>query len=288
MPRIRSLHPGQWTDEAFVSCTMEARLLALGLRNIADDNGVFAWKPLTIKMQLFPADAVDVAAMLAELVRSEQVARFEVGGATYGVIRNFRKWQRPEKPKALHPIPDEWRAFAGLSENDGGTTSDTSPTGRRPVADTSAKVSAEEGGRREEDTSSLRSDGAPAPPPPAGPPPDARGELFGAGLARTRRLTGKSDGQCRAMLGRWLRDLGDDCTGLSRVLFEAEDARPADPVAWIEAAVRSRRGERPPPQASPVRRGNGLAEARRRRLEREGVGLFQGDDARSVVAEVVA
>lgn len=267
---------------------MEARLLALGLRNIADDNGVFAWKPLTIKMQLFPADAVDVAAMLAELVRSEQVARFEVGGATYGVIRNFRKWQRPEKPKALHPIPDEWRAFAGLSENDGGTTSDTSPTGRRLVGDTSAKVSAEEGGRREEDTSSLRSDGAPAAPPPAGPPPDARGELFGAGLARTRRLTGKSDGQCRAMLGRWLRDLGDDCTGLSRVLFEAEDARPADPVAWIEAAVRSRRGERPPPQASPVRRGNGLAEARRRRLEREGAGLFQGDDARPVVAEVVA
>jgi hypothetical protein len=137
------------------------------------------------------------------------------------------------------------------------------------------------------DTSSLRSDGAPAPPPPAEPARDVRAELFGAGLARARRITGKSDGQCRAMIGRWLRDLGDDCPGLSRVLFEAEDARPADPMAWIEAAVRARRGERPPPQASPVRRSNGLAEARRRRLEREGAGLFQGDDARPVAAEVV-
>ena len=31
MARIRSLHPGQWTDEAFVQCSAFARLLALGL-----------------------------------------------------------------------------------------------------------------------------------------------------------------------------------------------------------------------------------------------------------------
>ena len=56
MPRIRSVHPGQWTDENFVSCRPTARLLALGLRNEADDQGIFEWKPLTLKMRLFAAD----------------------------------------------------------------------------------------------------------------------------------------------------------------------------------------------------------------------------------------
>ena len=36
----------------------------------SDDAGVFEWKPLQIKMRIFPADAVDVAAMLAELVKA--------------------------------------------------------------------------------------------------------------------------------------------------------------------------------------------------------------------------
>ena len=56
MARIRSLHPGQWTDEAFVAVSPLARLLALGLRNEADDEGVFPWKPVTLRMRLLPAD----------------------------------------------------------------------------------------------------------------------------------------------------------------------------------------------------------------------------------------
>lgn len=172
MARIRSLHPGQWTDEAFVSCSPEARLLALGLRNEADDQGVFEWKPLQIKMRLFPADNFDIRRLLDDLSATGQLRAFEWAGKTYGAIRNFRKWQRPEKPKALHPLPDELREFVGLppatktenSENPP-VLENNSATGRQPVGDQSAKVSAEEGdkmkeegGRREEEKEgSLRS-----------------------------------------------------------------------------------------------------------------------------------
>ena len=80
MARIRSIHPGQWTDEDFVSCSAFARLLAIALRNEADDQGVFEWKPISLKMKLFPADAIDINELLAELVTFSQIKNFEYDG----------------------------------------------------------------------------------------------------------------------------------------------------------------------------------------------------------------
>jgi hypothetical protein len=115
MARIRSLHPGQWTDEEFVSCSAEARLLALALRNEADDNGVFQWKPTTLKMRLLPADSVDCAELLQELVDTRQVMKFEVDGKSYGAIRNFHAFQSPRKPRPVYPVTHEVRRWVGLS-----------------------------------------------------------------------------------------------------------------------------------------------------------------------------
>lgn len=123
MARIRSVHPSQWTDEEFVACSFPARLLAIALRNEADDNGVFEWKPVGLKMKLMPADNVDVGALLEELVQSRQVLRFEAGGKAYGAVRNFCRFQRPKKPKAVHPITDDVRKWVGL---DGSSTGDGS------------------------------------------------------------------------------------------------------------------------------------------------------------------
>ena len=114
MSRIRSIHPGQWTDEAFVSCSMAARLLALALRNEADDNGIFEWKPVQIKMRLFPIDAVDIAALLGELVSNGLVQRFEASGKSYGAVRNFRRYQNPRRPKPVHPFPASLGGYVGL------------------------------------------------------------------------------------------------------------------------------------------------------------------------------
>lgn len=114
MPRIRSIHPDQWTDERFVDLSMEARILVIGLRNFADDNGVFEWKPKTIKMKIFPADDVDVDALLMQILTQLMCIRFTSNGRQYGAIRNFLKYQRPKNPTIIHPINKEIADYVGL------------------------------------------------------------------------------------------------------------------------------------------------------------------------------
>lgn len=163
MARIRSVHPGLWTDEAFVTVSPPARLLFIGLWNEADDQGVFEWKPITLKMRLAPADAVDTTALLNELLVRQMIMRFQNGEKTYGAIRNFRRYQRPEKPKAVHPLPDEAAAFVGSgssthpgSEKAGPPLGGESPTDPRLVANgstTGRRMSGqreEGGGKRKE------------------------------------------------------------------------------------------------------------------------------------------
>jgi hypothetical protein len=134
--RIRSYHPWLWTDERFVALSLSARLLYLGVQTEADDQGVFEHKPLQLKMRLFPADGVDVPGLLQELIAADLVATFTVGERAFLAIRDFRRWQRPKKPNALHPLPHEWRTYvaiehagAELGEADGGEVPKQFPTG---------------------------------------------------------------------------------------------------------------------------------------------------------------
>lgn len=107
MSKIRSVYPSQWTDENFVTCSPLARLLALAIRNEADDNGIFCWRPLQLKMRCLPADNCDVTALLDELVRTEQVYPYELDGKQYGLIRGFTRWQHPTRPYYAYPVPEE-------------------------------------------------------------------------------------------------------------------------------------------------------------------------------------
>jgi hypothetical protein len=116
MARIRSIHQGFFTDERLVSCSAFARLLLIGLWTEADDQGVFEWKPITIKMRLFPIDALDVPATLSELVAADAIKKFSYDGREYGAVRNFRKFQRPKKPNRTHPLPDKFRTYVALSD----------------------------------------------------------------------------------------------------------------------------------------------------------------------------
>lgn len=114
MARIRSIHPGLFTDESFVSCSPLARLLVLGLWTEADDQGVFEWKPVTLKMRVLPVDGADVSALLTEIESQNIVKRFEHQGKAYGAIRNFRKYQRPKYPTAVHHLPDDLRSYVAI------------------------------------------------------------------------------------------------------------------------------------------------------------------------------
>ena len=122
MSRIRSVHPGLWTDEAFMGLTVAAPhacLLLIGLWNEADDSGVFEWKPLTLKAKILPAAMVDVVELLAILLAEGFIVSFDDSARTYGAIHNFRRFQRPDSPKAWHPLPDNLRAFVYLDKPEG-------------------------------------------------------------------------------------------------------------------------------------------------------------------------
>ena len=138
MSRIRSIHPGLFTDEAFMEASIPARMLIMGLWCEAWDDGVFEIKPLTIKARVFPADAVSVLDLLQELERLSFFCRFEADGKVFGAIRNFRKWQRPKTPNKSGVLPDGLRKYVGITDDDSGNVSEKVPQRE------------DEGGRREE------------------------------------------------------------------------------------------------------------------------------------------
>jgi hypothetical protein len=160
MSRIRSIHPGLFTDEAFMALSAHARLLVVGVWTEAFDDGVFEWKPLTLKAKIFPADNVDVPGLLAELIAGAFVRREEADGRQIGLIRNFRVYQRPKKPNSSGMLRDEWRTYVGISDDSGEPVPNQSATsgGKSPQME-------DGGGRREDGDTS---------PPPVPEPEGAR------------------------------------------------------------------------------------------------------------------
>lgn len=115
MSRIRSLHPGLFTDDRYMALSFPARELIKGIWCEADDQGVFEWRPLTLKARIMPADSVDVGELLDELVAGKFVTRFEYNERSFGAVRNFRQFQRPKKPNSVHILPDKLRTYVGLT-----------------------------------------------------------------------------------------------------------------------------------------------------------------------------
>jgi hypothetical protein len=116
MARIRSVFPGLWTDEQFVTLSMPARLFLIGIWTEADDFGILEWRPTRLKMRLAPCDAIDAEAIMEELVAAQFLVKFARNGATYAAVKNFRKYQRPKNPAApLVEIDDVLRVVIGLT-----------------------------------------------------------------------------------------------------------------------------------------------------------------------------
>lgn len=153
MARIRSLHPGLFTDEAFMALSMASRVLLVGIWTEADDHGVFEWKPLTLKARILPADSVDAAVLLAEIEAANIIKR----DGAFGLIRNFCKYQRPKKPTYRFPFSPTMAEYVSFA-----------PTKPEPVphqAGTSAGKPSQmedEGGSKKE---VIRAVGKPTRPP---------------------------------------------------------------------------------------------------------------------------
>lgn len=115
MARIRSIHPGLWTDELFVGLSPFARLMFIGLWNECDDKGIFQWSALKMKMRILPADSVDADELLDEIAASGLVKPYLLKSKKFGAVKNFQKHQRPKKPNDIFPATAEILAFCGFS-----------------------------------------------------------------------------------------------------------------------------------------------------------------------------
>lgn len=129
MARIRSIHPGFWTDEATLEMSIQAQLFMIGLWNEADDGGAFAWKPRQLKARLMPMHNVDAESVLDELLQIGVIRKYEADGQIIGAIRNFGKWQSPKKPNRKLPMPGEIMQFCATENvpGIGGEQAENSP-----------------------------------------------------------------------------------------------------------------------------------------------------------------
>ncbi len=106
--RARNLKPGFFQNEQLAELPIESRLLFAGLWCMADREGRLEDRPKKIKIQLFPADTIDVAPLLQQLADQRLIVRYEVAGAAYIWIPSFIRHQKPhhrELPSTIPPAP---------------------------------------------------------------------------------------------------------------------------------------------------------------------------------------
>lgn len=215
MARIRTIKPEFWTNERVMECSMNARLMFVGMWNFADDLGRLSLSAKTIKAQIFPSDEISsetILGMVAELSKNGLVLKYEVEGREYLQIVGWQH-QRIDKPqpgKCPGPIN-------GYSKNDPGTLA--------------TEGKGEEGKGREE-ISEASASGAEA--------PDHRKRLFGEGLDKFQSMTGKGPDSSRSFLGKCLREAGDDALVVLAAIEDAERNQVIDPSAYIARLLKGR------------------------------------------------
>lgn len=242
MARIRSVHPGFFTDDEIATLGDSATLFLIGLWTQADDQGIFEWKPAQLRIRLRPCKDGPVETLLSELEAANRIRQFELDGRKLGAIRNFRRYQRPKTPNALFVIGDEIRSYVGLE-----------PVISEVMADKPASVprSAEQPPQRKEgggkSSSEAKASGA------DGADFDVERVLFDHGR-RYLESCGVAEKQARALLGKWRKALGDG--PLIDALGDAKRDNIIEIVAWMEGVIKQR-AKRPERSAGYVPMGVG-------------------------------
>ena len=109
MARARNIKPSFFTNDQLAQVPYEARLLFIALWCLADREGRLEDRPLRIKAEAFPYDAVDVDAMLSALAEQGLIVRYEAEGKKCIWIPKFAEHQNPHKREKESTIP----AFSG-------------------------------------------------------------------------------------------------------------------------------------------------------------------------------
>ena len=110
MARIRTIKPEFFASSQVAQCSVNARMLFVGLWCFSDDQGVHPDDAHRLKMEVFPGDSFtvdDVQQMLDELISARLVRRFPVGGGDWLCVPTWKRHQRIDKPTFKHPTPPD-------------------------------------------------------------------------------------------------------------------------------------------------------------------------------------
>jgi hypothetical protein len=105
MARARNIKPGFFTNEDLVELDFATRLLFAGLWTVADREGRLQDRPKKIKIDVFPADNLDIDAMLQQLHNAKFIQRYEVDGEKFIQISSWDKHQNPHHTEKASEIP---------------------------------------------------------------------------------------------------------------------------------------------------------------------------------------
>lgn len=227
MSRIRSIHPGLWTDEAFVCLSPLARLLFIGTWNECDDKGIFPWSPLKLKMRVLPADSVDATELLTEIEGAGLVCQYQFGDRSFGAVKNFALYQRPKKPNDIHPASAEILRFAGMNSELAEQYARPLPN-QFPTSGENSPQRKEGGGNR---SSVADATGADAPPISAS---DVTKAVWDSGKS-ILKAAGIDDRQAGSIIGRLRKSYSD--SQVLVVLSRCQVVQPSDPVEWLTKAL---------------------------------------------------
>ena len=103
--RRREISPEFWTDERVIEVSDAAKLLFIGLWQLADREGRIEDKPKTIGLKLRPWAPAEAPAMLDELVVQGMVRRYQVDGRRLLLIPRFAEHQNVHPKEMASKLP---------------------------------------------------------------------------------------------------------------------------------------------------------------------------------------
>lgn len=128
MARSRNIKPGFFRNEVLAEMDFGTRLLFIGLWTLADKAGRLEDRPKKIKIEVFPADDVDVPSMLHALAMHGFITRYAVDSVRYIQINNFLKHQSPHHKEVESVIPGPESADPEQEKNSDKTTANPCTT----------------------------------------------------------------------------------------------------------------------------------------------------------------
>ncbi len=107
MARNRMIKSEFWSSEQVLNCSLEARLLFIGLWNFADDNGIYPASYIKLKAQVLPNDnsKEDVISWINELIGNKLLLEYTVDNNKYWIVTGWNKHQKIDKPTYRYPKP---------------------------------------------------------------------------------------------------------------------------------------------------------------------------------------